>query len=121
MDRTTPAFYHRLALVLTIALGIAILWLTLRPQTLPEFGRLPLDKVAHLLAFAALILPTAWLYPRALFVTLPMAVLLGAAIELVQPLVGRGRELEDFLMDILGLGIGILLGAGLRRLVKTPT
>jgi hypothetical protein len=117
---TSAAFRHRLALSLTIALSIAILWLTLRPQTLPDFGSLPLDKIAHLVAFAALILPTAWLYPRALVVTLPLAVLLGAAIELLQPLVGRGRELADFLMDLVGLGAGIVLGAVLRWLSRAP-
>lgn len=118
MKLTSAAFRHRLAVSLTIALSIAILWLTLRPQTLPDFGTLPLDKIAHLIAFAALILPTAWLYPRALVVTLPLAVVLGASIELLQPLVGRGRELADFLMDLVGLGLGIVLGGVLRWLAR---
>jgi VanZ family protein len=119
MNRISSTYRRRLAVLLTIVLGVAIVWITLTPQSLPESGAIPLDKIAHLVAFTALILPTAWLYPRALFVTLPLAVLLGAAIELLQPLVGRGREFADFLMDIIGLGSGIVLGAGLRRLKKT--
>ena len=110
-----PILRRRLSLAATVILGFAILWATLTPQTMPELELVPLDKVAHAAAFGLLILPTAWGYPRALAVTIPAALLLGGAIELLQPLVGRGRELADFLMNVLGIGLGLLVGAGIRR------
>lgn len=115
MSLLEPSLRQGLALGATIAVGVAILWFTLTPQALPENGALPLDKLAHLVAFALLILPTAWGYPHALAITLPLALVLGGAIELLQPLVGRGREMADFLMNILGLGLGMVLGMVLRR------
>jgi len=99
----------------TALVGVAILWATLTPRALPDTGAVPLDKIAHATAFFLLILPSAWGYPKALIVTVPFALLLGGAIELLQPLVGRGREMADFIMDVAGVGIGLVVGAGLRQ------
>ncbi len=117
MPKAKLSLRHVLAASLTIILGAAILWTTMTPQQLPQWNDLPIDKLVHLAAFAALILPTAWGYPQALVVTLPLAIGLGGAIELLQPLVGRGRELADFVMDVAGVGVGLVIGTGLRRAV----
>jgi len=114
MSLVNPPSRQSLALGATFVLGLAILWFTLTPQSMPDTRVVPVDKLAHLAAFAVLILPTAWGYPQALAVTLPLALVFGGAIELLQPLVGRGREMADFLMNVLGLGLGLVLGTVLR-------
>jgi VanZ family protein len=72
------------------------------------------DKFYHLVAFAALIFPTAALYARSLVWILPLSALFGVAIELIQPFFGRTAEVLDVVADILGLGVGTLLGLSLR-------
>lgn len=78
------------------------------------------DKLAHLTAFALIALPTAALAPRHLIWLLPLGLAYGGAIELIQPLVGRGRELLDLVSDGLGLAVGavagLALGGAVRRL-----
>ena len=107
-----------LAVTATIALGTAIIWLTLTPQDLPKFDTLPLDKLAHLAAFAALILPSAILRPRFLWWTFPLAALLGFSIELIQPYVGRSQEWMDVIADCVGLIVGTCLGLMIRGFLK---
>ena len=54
-----PPFFSisaaRAALCTTWMIALAILWLTLTPQVLPKSQSLPLDKVAHMAAFTALV------------------------------------------------------------------
>ena len=38
------------------------------------------------------------------------ALILGGAIELIQPYMNRSGEMEDFWADAIGAGLGILLG-----------
>lgn len=77
------------------------------------------DKSLHFLAFAVLVLPLTLAGPRHLLWLAPAALAFGALIELVQPFVGRSRELADLLTDGLGIcaggGIGALLFAFLAR------
>ncbi len=110
------ALRHSIALIATAALATAIAYLTLSPPNEDPVGLLS-DKVYHVLAFAALAFPTALLYARSLIWTLPAAMTFGGAIELIQPFVGRQNELGDFVADIVGLGIGTVLGLVLRARV----
>ena len=116
------SFYRRtvtaIAVTATLAQGIAISWLTLTPQDLPKVDTLPVDKLAHVAAFAALILPSAILRPRFLWWIFPLAALLGFSIELIQPYVGRSQEWMDVVADCLGLIVGTGLGLILRRFLK---
>jgi len=112
--RSATPLRHSVVMLLTVAIGLVVLWATLNPRALPETETVPLDKLAHAAAFALLILPSAWGYPQALIVTVPAALFLGGAIELLQPLVGRGREMADFVMDVVGVGLGLVIGTGLR-------
>ena len=107
-----------LAVAATIALGTAIIWLTLTPQDLPKIDTLPVDKLAHVAGFTALILPSAIMRPRFLWWTLPLAALLGFSIELIQPYVGRSQEWMDAVADCVGLIVGTGLGLMIRRFLK---
>ena len=40
----------------------------------------------------------------------------GGLIELVQPYVGRSRELADWTADLKGIAVGTLAGVGVNRL-----
>ena len=108
-----------IAVTATLTLGMVISWLTLTPQDLPDLGpTLPVDKLAHMAAFAALILPSSILRPRFLWWTFPLAALLGFSIELIQPYVGRSQEWMDVVADCVGLIVGTGIGLMIRRFLK---
>ena len=108
-----------LAVTATVTLGVVISWLTLTPQDLPDLGpTLPVDKLAHVAAFTALIMPSAILRPRFLWWIFPLAALLGFSIELVQPYVGRSQEWMDVGADCVGLIVGTGLGLMIRGFLK---
>tara|TARA_R110002072_G_scaffold269027_1_gene428132 strand:- start:6115 stop:6582 length:468 start_codon:yes stop_codon:yes gene_type:complete len=96
-------------ILLTISLMIGIAILTLTPLNVPA-GAPGSDKIHHLLEFAALTLPCAVLYPKALLKVVLAAAVFGTAIEVIQPYVGRQGELTDFIANLLGVGIGATLG-----------
>ena len=110
----------RLALLLTALLALGIAFGTLMPTGLST----PLpggDKLHHLLGFAALVLPGIALMPRWTLAFLAFGLGLGALIELIQPSVGRARELADFIADALGLGLGAAAGLTLAALSAALT
>lgn len=112
---------HPTALVLTLLIGAAIGWFTLTPPG-QTGGPLPLtDKQLHALAFGLLVLPVALARPRALLWLAPLALAYGAAIELIQPSVGRTSEWADLLADALGIALACGLGFIRSRIGKgTP-
>ncbi|GHF33450.1 VanZ family protein [Seohaeicola zhoushanensis] len=107
MPQRTP--FHRLALAATAAIAVAIAVTTLMPVS-GRPGPPGMDKIAHWLAFALLALPLAVAAPRSLVWLLPLSLAYGGAIELIQPHVGRSRELADFLADAAGSATGALVG-----------
>ncbi|MCW9043419.1 MAG: VanZ family protein [Pseudopelagicola sp.] len=79
-------------------------------------GGLPhLDKLYHLIAFFCLVLPCALFHQRSLIWLIPSAISLAGLIEIIQPYVGREGDWLDFFADIVGVGLGFLLGHTLRR------
>ncbi|WP_226341090.1 VanZ family protein [Gemmobacter serpentinus] len=100
----------RIAVALLACLTLGIAFGTLMPSGMqpPVPGG---DKTHHLLGFAALTLPVVALRPGWFWPVLAFAVAYGGAIEIVQPYVGRSREMADWLADIAGAAIGA--GAGL--------
>jgi hypothetical protein len=107
-----PETRRTVALALTGGLSVVIFVLALIP--LPQATNLPgNDKLHHLIAFAALTLPCAVFYPRALIWVLPVIVAQAGLIEIVQPYVNRMREWADFVADLKGIAIGLGLGLGL--------
>ena len=105
------------AILATLFLATTIAALTLSPPSPHAAGFLS-DKAQHAIAFGALALPCAIVYPRALTWVLPLAVVFGAAIEIVQPMVGRDAEFLDFIADIAGLTIGTLAGLTVRPVLR---
>jgi hypothetical protein len=108
----------RLSRALTALLAVTILGLTLSPPMrlpLQGLGLLQIDKLYHIAAFVALLLPAALLDPRGLRWVLPAGLALGLAIEVVQPNVGREASAFDFLADAIGLALGLVMGLALRR------
>ena len=74
-----------------------------------------MDKLYHMMAFAALVIPAALFDRGAVRLMLIGGLILGAAIEVIQPSVGRDADLMDFLADAAGLLLGLALGWFLRR------
>ncbi len=73
------------------------------------------DKLYHMMAFAALVLPAAMFDRGAVRWLVVGGLILGGAIEVIQPSVGRDADLMDFLADAAGLLFGLALGWFLRR------
>jgi len=115
-DRREAAQW-RGAMALSATIALAILVLSLLPGTgaPPDDGML--DKLAHALAYAALVLPLSTARPRIAPAAAAVAVFLGGAIELLQPHVGRSGEWEDALANAVGAVAGAILGPVLRRFV----
>ena len=111
----TASKRHTLALLATTILAAVIAYLTLTPPQPLTFDGLLSDKAYHVIAFAALVFPGAFLYQRSLIWLIPAALVFGAAIELVQPLVGRSAEMADFVADVVGVACGLILGLIMRR------
>jgi len=106
---------HTLAVLATTILAVVIAYLTLtslRPEVSSGFL---IDKAYHVMAFAALIFPGALPYLRSLVWLIPATLIFGAAIELVQPLVGRSTEIADLVADIVGVACGLVFGLTMRR------
>ena len=83
----------------------------------PSDGILPLDKIAHFLAYAVLaLLPMARIYRRELaFITTASIPVMGMLLEYAQRgVAGRDFSPEDMIANNLGALIGILIGIALR-------
>ncbi len=98
-------------------MAVTILYLALSPQALQASIGVN-DKILHFIAFAALILPCAIFLARSLVWILPLALLFGGVIEILQPDFGRDASWSDFQADALGVAGGVLLGLALRSLIK---
>ena len=102
-------------MAVTFMLTIVTCYLTL--LTRPDLsGQQQYDKLYHFLAFAALVLPSSLFDRRDVFWIAVSALALGAIIEVIQPYVGRGRELGDFIADALGVGAAVVAGSIYQRL-----
>lgn len=116
-DRSAYPQLRRVSVPLTLALAALVLFLCLRP----DLGHLPLvpsaDKAQHLLAYAALIAPTALLSPRDLRRTALALAVFGAGVEFLQPFVGRTQDVMDFAMNVVGLGLGASMACAGRHLL----
>lgn len=110
-------FWARLALWITaiLATGIAFGTLISGGGAVASLGD---DKTQHLLAFAVLVLPGIALRPRWTVALVIFALSFGAAIELVQPFVGRQADLADWIADAKGVGIGAVLGLALAAVIR---
>lgn len=107
-----------LSSLIAIAIAFLTLTLTLTPASAPPLGPIAQsDKVYHVVAFAVLALPIAFLRPGWLILTVPVYMAFGGLIEIVQPFVGRDRSLADWIADLIGLGIGVAVGRTVAHVV----
>jgi VanZ family protein len=99
---------------------VLVLALSLVPRPVPVPGRFPwADKVAHAVAYIGLAFFAVCAVDRrgALPFTLVLAACLvfGGAIEALQPLVGRSRDIGDLIADAAGAAIGSTAAAVRQR------
>ena len=98
------------AAVLTVALLLPI------NQPLPTPNGI--DKLVHLIAFAALAFPLARTGRIGLVPVFVGASVFGGLIELIQPSFGRSADMQDWIADIAGVALGIASALLYRRLRK---
>ena len=103
-----------LTLIVTAVLTVAMLWPINQPPPGPDGS----DKVVHLVAFAALAFPLARTGRFGLIPVFLGASAFGGLIELIQPSFGRSADMQDWIADIAGVGLGIVLALLYRRLRK---
>lgn len=105
--------WRKLGLVLSFVIALLIAGLTLSPMPVGVFAVSGIDKVYHFAAFLCLIFPLIVTDSRRWFWAVPLIILYGGAIELIQPTVGRSAEWLDFGANMTG----VLAGAALAELL----
>ena len=103
-----------LTLIVTTVLTVAMLWPIHQLPPTPDGT----DKFVHLMAFAALAFPLARTGRIGLIPVFVGASAFGGLIELIQPSFGRSADMQDWIADIAGVGLGIVLALLYRRLRK---
>ena len=114
MDFVKGKPYWLLTLIFLVMIFIG----TLSPRDIIVTPDLGSDKNYHFLAFALLVMPLTFQNLKNAYWLLPVAVVFGAIIELLQPHLGRHGELNDLYADAFGALIGVILVA-LVKLAKT--
>ena len=104
-------------LIVMTVLTVAMLWPIHQPPSAPDGS----DKVVHLIAFAALAFPLARTGRFGLIAVFVGASVFGGLIEVIQPSFGRSADIQDWIADIAGVGLGIVLALLYRRLRKHRT
>lgn len=104
----------------TGVLAVVLCVLTLGPPSAADGPPAP-DKLYHFIGFGALALPLCFVYPRRAWAVVLMVIVFGAAVEVIQPFVGRGAEWGDLLADALGAAAAAGLALALRRKWPKPT
>ena len=103
-----------LTLIVTAVLTVAMLWPINQPPPAPDGT----DKIVHLIAFAVLAFPLARTGRIGLTPVVVGASVFGGVIEIVQPSFGRSADMQDWIADIAGVVLGIVLALLYRRLRK---
>lgn len=116
-ESTKGRIFRKIADVMTFAVAVAIAYLTL--SQVPD-GSMPgdWDKAAHAAAFFALVFPAVLAHRWGILWMVPLAAAFGWAIEVIQPHFGRGREIEDFYADLIGIAAGTFAATAIRVLRK---
>ena len=106
-----------------IVASIGVLLLALLPeQPLGQFGfptGFRSDKLNHISAFTALAGLGILGWPKRLARLVILLIVAGALIEILQglPLIGRDRDIFDWLADCFGIALGVAGGLCLQRVI----
>jgi glycopeptide antibiotics resistance protein len=105
-------------LYLTLILALLILFLSLKPLNEGDTKPLVSDKLLHLIAYGAMVLPVSLerIFPH--FSVFLFALAYGGCIELIQPFTGREADIMDFLANAAGIILGILVARSLTLIFK---
>ena len=103
-----------LTLIVTAVLTVAMFWPINQPPPAPDGT----DKIVHIIAFAALAFPLARTGRIGLIPVFVGASAFGGLIEIIQPSFGHSADMQDWIADIAGVALGILLALLYRRLRK---
>ena len=103
-----------LTLIVTTVLTVAMLWPIDQPPPAPDGT----DKIVHLIAFSALAFPLARTGRFGLVPVFVVASAFGGLIEVIQPSFGRSADMQDWIADMAGVGLGMVLALLYRRLRK---
>lgn len=100
---------------LPVSLGLLLLTtgLSLLPAARMPAAAAAHDKLEHLVAYAAIVLPIALARPRGWPAMIAGVAAWSWGIELLQPLVNRSQSLGDFATNLAGAALGLLLGLAL--------
>jgi VanZ family protein len=107
---------HWIAITLATLFGITFLSLWPLRQLPEELGS---DKTHHLIAYALLMLPVALRKPERWVVFGFFFIAYGGAIELLQPYVNRHGHWLDFLANVAGVALGVIVATLLSRLYSS--
>lgn len=109
----------RLGFLLSAVMAvIATVLMLLPPQATKAVSVSVNDKTMHFVAFFMIVLPAIAVRPSVWVWVLPIAIVLGGMIEIVQPFFGRGRELGDFIADVLGATLAVPVGRLLHSVIS---
>lgn len=119
MKKTSWIFSRRASVVFLVIVLLIVIGLSLNPRPEAVLGPLSVyDKAGHFAAYVVLAFFAFRASDRRGVLALAAVVFacaaLGGAIEIIQPSVGRHRDILDFLVD---LG-GAMTGAGLSFLLR---
>ena len=115
----TP-FINRCWIPLSLVTLLAITILSLHPlDQLPEAPGS--DKTHHLIAYMILAYPTSLRKPKRWHGIIVIFAIYSGLIEIIQPHVNRYGEWMDFLANISGILLGIILAFSTKKLAKRPT
>ena len=103
-----------LTLIVTAVLTMAMLWPINQLPLVPDGT----DKLVHLIAFAALAFPLARTGRFGLIPVFVGASAFGGIIEVIQPSFGRSADMLDWVADIAGVALGIVLALLYRQFRK---
>jgi VanZ family protein len=95
---------------------LVLMVLLLSPGGTIESERLIWDKAAHFIAFGLILWSFGVMFRRLPRVRAALlAIVLGAAVEVVQRYIGRDASWGDLLADALGVAVALLIWAVWRR------
>ena len=115
MFKKTFLFFYENWKIYTYLIFIIITLLSLYP--LQEQPNIPgSDKIHHLIAYSALAIGIGLRRPSNYVLIIIFFSFYSGLIEIIQPYVNRFREIEDFIFNNLGLILGFVTGAFVKKI-----